>query len=186
MTRFTFPRAFYIPTGSVKVTDKKSDAVVYLYKNSSDQICAVAFHGKAKKPDWKFRFTTEAKRAERIQSFFESRRVHLFRMAERRKEANKPHNLEVGHILRASWGYEQTNIDYFQVTKVIGKTMVEIREIGSVSDTTGHMSGTCTPKLDAFTSEPMRRKVSNGSVTVDRSRYARIWDGTPDNWTAYH
>ena len=38
-------------------------------------------------------------------------------------------DVEIGHILRDSWGYDQTNIDYY---KVIRKTasMVEIRKIG--------------------------------------------------------
>jgi len=38
-------------------------------------------------------------------------------------------DVEIGHILCASWGYDQTNIDYY---KVIRKTaaMVELRAIG--------------------------------------------------------
>jgi hypothetical protein len=38
-------------------------------------------------------------------------------------------DVEIGHILKDSWGYDQTNIDYY---KVIRKTaaMVEIRKIG--------------------------------------------------------
>ena len=38
-------------------------------------------------------------------------------------------DVEIGHILSASWGYDQTNIDYY---KVIRKTaaMVELRAIG--------------------------------------------------------
>jgi len=59
MARITSPRIAYIPAGSVKVADKQSDAVVYLYTNSGDHMCAVAFHGKANKPDWKFRFRSE-------------------------------------------------------------------------------------------------------------------------------
>jgi len=185
MARFTFPRSFYIPAGAIKVTDKNSDAVVYLYKNSDDQDCAVGFHGKANKPDWRFRFASAVKREAQIVRHFENRRGHLGRVAAQRKEANKPHNLQVGHILRAMWGYDQTNIDYFQVTKVIGKTMVEIREIEAVSDSDGWMTGTCTPRLDAFKSKPMRRKVSHGRVAADQVRRAGLWDGTPDNWTAY-
>lgn len=39
---------------------------------------------------------------------------------------------KVGDILCSSWGYDQTNVNYYQVTKVIGK-MVEVREIGCTS-----------------------------------------------------
>ncbi|MFN3253757.1 hypothetical protein [Roseibium album] len=184
MARFTFSRDFYIPKGAVKVTDKQSDAVVYLYTQKNTGLpCVAAFHGKAQKPDFKFWYPNEEQRDAKIECFFESRRNHLAHVSERRKAANKPHNLQVGHILRAMWGYDQTNIDYFQVTKLIGKTMVEIREIGQVSE--GGWTGTCTPRLDDFQSEPMRRKVAHGRISVDNVRSAGLWDGTPDNWTAY-
>jgi hypothetical protein len=47
-----FSRAFYIPRGAVKVTDKHSDAVAYFYTNLHGQVCAKGFHGKASKPDF--------------------------------------------------------------------------------------------------------------------------------------
>ena len=39
-----------------------------------------------------------------------------------------PHDLKVGDILYSSWGYDQTNIDFYQVTAV-GVHSVKIREI---------------------------------------------------------
>jgi len=186
MTSFTLSRSFYIPTGATKIAHKGSDAVVYTYTNSKGEICATAFHGTRKaKPDWRFRFTSEDARNKQIGRFFDSRAAHIARKAEQRKKANQGHNLQVGHILSAMWGYDQTNVDYFQVTKIIGKTMVEIREIGAVSDATGWAMGTCTPKLDNFIGEPKRRKVSNSYVKVDRVRLASLWSGTPDRWTSY-
>lgn len=41
------------------------------------------------------------------------------------------HPLKVGDILKMSWGYDQTNIDFFKVTKLCGTTMVELVPIGS-------------------------------------------------------
>ena len=45
------------------------------------------------------------------------------------KEINSMADVEIGHIVYASWGYDQTNIDFY---KVIRKTaaMVELRAIG--------------------------------------------------------
>ena len=41
------------------------------------------------------------------------------------------HNsLQIGSILYASWGYDQTNIDFYEVTKLIGRTTLELRELG--------------------------------------------------------
>jgi len=38
-------------------------------------------------------------------------------------------DVEIGHILSASWGYDQTNIDYYKVIRKTA-TMVELRAIG--------------------------------------------------------
>ena len=35
----------------------------------------------------------------------------------------------VGDIFKVSWGYEQTNIDYYQYISITGKRSVEIRKI---------------------------------------------------------
>ena len=40
-------------------------------------------------------------------------------------------NVKIGDIFYSSWGYDQTNIDYYMVTKIIGKTFVEIQKIES-------------------------------------------------------
>ena len=51
------------------------------------------------------------------------------KMAEdERKKAYKP-NMKAGDILESSWGYDQTNIDFYQVTRVSG-TRAYMRKIG--------------------------------------------------------
>ena len=42
------------------------------------------------------------------------------------------HDLEIGDILSASWGYDQTNINYFEVVKTSPKS-VEVLEVEGVS-----------------------------------------------------
>ena len=37
--------------------------------------------------------------------------------------------VKVGDIFSASWGYEQTNVDFFQVIALVGKTSVRVREV---------------------------------------------------------
>ena len=46
-------------------------------------------------------------------------------------KARKPHSLKVGDILYASWGYDQTNIDYFKVDKLMGKHKITLVPLGS-------------------------------------------------------
>ncbi len=42
--------------------------------------------------------------------------------------ANK-FGVKVGDFFSASWGYEQTNVDYFQVIALVGATSVRVREV---------------------------------------------------------
>jgi len=103
--------------------------------------------------------------------------------------------LVVGDVLVNSWGYEQTNVDYYQVTALVGKQSVEIRAIAKQSEETGSMVGVCTPILDHFTTAPFRKKVTNGgrSVLLPYGYASRkpfelvggVKTFKPDRWTAY-
>lgn len=37
--------------------------------------------------------------------------------------------VQVGDIFSASWGYDQTNVDFFQVIKLVGNCSVRVREV---------------------------------------------------------
>lgn len=92
------------------------------------------------------------------------------------KQAAKPeaapsHSLRVGDLLYSSWGYEQTNIDFYQVIALKGKTMVtvkkcypEVVKTEAVSGMSQNVSfkapaGIIAPEDD----EPLTRKVKNFS-----------------------
>lgn len=44
------------------------------------------------------------------------------------EKANK-YGVKVGDIFEASWGWEQTNVDFFQVIALVGETSVRVREV---------------------------------------------------------
>lgn len=52
-----------------------------------------------------------------VQRFFESLSERRQRVATWRAEANKPHTLKVGDIITNSWGYDQTNVDWYRITR---------------------------------------------------------------------
>ncbi len=62
-----------------------------------------------------------------------------------------PHNVKVGDIFNMSWGYDQTNNNFFQVTRVSDKG-VWVREIGckGVAGTQGFMCQNVVPVKDNF------------------------------------
>ncbi len=79
--------------------------------------------------------------------------------------ANKsnPHGIKVGQIFSMSWGYDQTNVNYFQVTRT-SDSGVWVREIGAVSvpGTQGFMCENVKPAKDKF---------------LDRSQWCGGFDG---------
>ena len=48
--------------------------------------------------------------------------------AKKTEKINK-YGVKVGDIFYASWGYEQTNVDFFQVIALVGETSVRVREV---------------------------------------------------------
>ena len=186
-------REYHIPPGSTEIQDTESDAVVYLSERRL--LIAMGFSGKAQKPAFHFSFRTEDDRARHVEKFFQSRRASLKFKAERKAErTSQGRGLEVGDVLRSSWGYDQTNIDYYEVTAVIGKRMVEVREIGFEHvEYTGYMSGKSVPKPGSYIGKARRLMAHKGSVKVSSCAWAYKMETEiegvrtyrPSNWTAY-
>jgi hypothetical protein len=83
-------------------------------------------------------------------------------------------SIDLGDILYTSWGYDQTNVEFFEVVGTYGKFGLVLREIASepVKDT-GPYSGTVRPVPGAFLDEPQVRKtVTAGGVKFASYRYA--------------
>ena len=49
--------------------------------------------------------------------------------APKKAEAVNKYGVKVGDLFRASWGYEQTNNDFFQVVELVGASSVRVREV---------------------------------------------------------
>lgn len=47
----------------------------------------------------------------------------------KKAEKKNKYGVQVGDIFSASWGYEQTNVDFFQVIALVGETSVRVREV---------------------------------------------------------
>lgn len=150
--------------GRACMTGKLNSCQVFLYTNYMDEPCAIGYQGRATNPSFDYRYSSKEKRFESIKSFIESCN---------KKETEKPsrklasHDLQVGDVLVSSWGYDQTNVDYYLVQKRIGKSMVQIVEIGAktVSDDTFYSSHVL-PNPSRIIGEPMKKRVTNGRVRI--------------------
>lgn len=190
MTKFTMTREFYAPRNAIKVSDKRSSAVVYVSTDRQGRVSAMGFQGKAAKPAFNHWYRNEAVRESQVRKFFtqvQEREAYRAKLAQDRADKlAQPHKLQIGHILVCSWGWEQTNIDYYQVTALKGARSVELRKIGKVSDEDAWCQGTCTPRADNFTGEAFTKRVDeHNGVKLNSYSWARLWEGKPQRWTAY-
>jgi len=95
-------------------------------------------------------------------------------------------NVKEGDIFVASWGWEQTNVDAYQVVAKKGAT-VTLREIAlkSVEGSEGFMSDLVVPVKDAFIGEEFKKRITGRSIKIsdcqtafpmgDRENFYRSW-----------
>ena len=99
---------------------------------------------------------------------------------------------KVGDWFVATWGYDQTNVDFYRVTRKT-KAMIELSPIPSKYDMTGDLAGQARPDLDAEPGAPIGLKRPKGyrnngkdNVYVRMNSYssARKIDD-PKNYSTY-
>lgn len=179
MTTTTNTPARYAPPGSVLVRDKWSDAVAYLYDRETNGrrfFFAMSYCGRRSRPDSVYRYTSLEKRAAAVTEYFAARQAHKARI----KSGAQPRRLKVGDILYTSWGYDQTNVDFYQVIGLVGNASVDIRQIKAVKDGPDGIYYRLMPVPDQFIGTVMWcKRVSpydGKSVKIDRQT-AYLWDG---------
>ena len=105
-------------------------AEVYTFQRG-DELLAKVFGGRRSKPDFFFRFPSTERREQRIAQWLEGQREAIKRRLQRSVERAAPHNFKPGQLFYISWGYDQTNVDYYMLTELRGKTQGYIVPIGS-------------------------------------------------------
>lgn len=85
-------------------------------------------------------------------------------------QQNMNHNYKVGQFIYNSWGYDQTNINFYQIVGVKEKSII-LQEVckSIVAGSEGFMSARVKPVENAFIGEPILKKVVvsvayNGSI----------------------
>lgn len=199
----------WIPNGAENAEriafDAALGAEVWLIASTRQpgQCAVIAYAGKRTKQDAHYTMRDREQALTWAGEYMGKQQATAQRQAERRAEKAAKraagHKLKPGDVLRSSWGYDQTNIDYYEVTKLIGTRMVEIRAIGaeSVNDGGLSMTGDCVPRPGHYIGEPMRKAVSDHdgqSVRIASYAHAnkieprevagvKVWP--VDHWTAY-
>lgn len=171
-----------------------------------DGCAAIAYSGRRGKHDWHHSFSG----SERLHAFVAKWVAGLVRAdewrcqrrAERKAAGAAGHGCKVGDIFRCCWGYDQTNVDYYQVTALHGRTMATVRRIAAQAQETARLQGECAPApghfLDADRYPPMRVKLNPGATPSFKAysfasaylvkpivELAGVKSYAVDHWTAY-
>lgn len=104
-----------------------------------------------------------------------------------KREEIKMNTLNVNDIMVCRWGYEQTNVDFYQVLKVT-ETRATIRHIKKAVKKDGRkMEGWATPIINEFDGEKMSRKIhlDGYQFLLNENHIIRKWDNKPALETYY-
>ena len=174
-------------TKAEQTLTKIPDDDVLVLKNE-DKLIAVAWSGKRSKYDWYYRFRDKKQMDKYISDYF-CKLDDRARLKIERKEQKKKEKLEffdsiqVGDIFVDSWGYDQTNVDFYKVTKKL-KASIKIVKIGSEVTERFISSMMVVPRPSINTSEEITKIPQDGYVKTSSFSHAVPWSGNPMHETA--
>jgi hypothetical protein len=155
-------------------------------------IAAKAYTGTSAKPEWHYRFQTMERMEKYIAEYLESRKKTLEYKQERKNKRKAPAlaavPFKVGDIFSDSWGYDQTNIDFYEVVAVKSASTIVIRQIAQDTEETGFMCGNTTPRPGEYTGERMEKRVQwyDGKAHIKSEfGWCSKWDGKPERCSWY-
>ena len=171
------PREFWIPEGAEEVNLDGANCVVYKYLGAKDAPCAMSFYGKKSKSTDRYRFAN-------AKAWEDKKAEDKAKRAADKKEAIA--KAVVGDIYYCSWGYDQTNIDFYEIVAKKGVN-IEIRKISKILDRSERGADYVCAKKGSYVGEEVIKKRFNGSgnITMNSFSSAYLWSGTPKYETAY-
>ena len=133
-------------------------ATVYRRHMINNKVFAQGFSGKRQRPVWVTHFANDEVCDAYVGQWVKSLE----------QELQNTNTLKVGDVLYSCWGYEQTNVYFYQVTEVSSSgAMVTVRELETERHEAETMQYDIIPLLGKFKSGPLRRRVQDNGVRID-------------------
>jgi hypothetical protein len=152
----------------------------------------IGYRGKAWKWAWYHRFCSQCAALTWAERWFDGLSSSEFAKQARREQAKakraEGHGFKVGDIVLNTWGYEQTNADFYQVVRVTAKTVV-VRHVESEAEPTGDMTTREQPVIDKFDGPEKRKRpyLWDGKPHLPMHSYSgcELWDGRAVHTSSY-
>jgi hypothetical protein len=187
------PRSFMErnPTAQVEVMADAGITVIRYSGAKSGKPAAAVYSGKSENPLWDYFFGSESAREQYIADQVEKSKAAMSARQERAQaKRDFQHGMKDGDILYSSWGYDQTNINFYEVVGVVGKQVI-VREVESkvVRQERGADYVVAVPGRFTSRSKPLKKIPQKGYrdqpyIKISPSQNAYPWDGKPKYETA--
>lgn len=170
--------ARFIPQNADEQQVPEAKLVIYRYLHRG-RPAFMAYKGRQQKIFQNLAFTTTEARDQGVSRLIENETA---REDQKRERKHASHGLQENDILYATWGHEQTNVDFYQVVRVPSGRSAVVREIEAethISDPIS-MVGTKVPRIGHFVegSEEINRR----TVDVHRLKGLKSWRGDLTKW----
>jgi hypothetical protein len=172
--------------------DVQPGSEVYVFE-SCGKLCYATFRGKSAKSENRYSVRNQKELENAVSSFFASCELNMRYKADQKATTtlakSMGHGLEVGFILSGSWGYDQTNVEFFQIVSING-SMCEIQEVAqeTAKDVAWAYEIVVPDKGNTF-GKILRRKIQvtpyGVSVRLHDSCSLSLWRGEAMHQTSY-
>lgn len=153
------------------------NGVVYTFeeqRNNTNWFLAVGFKGNRIRNQFYYRFRSAQERLDYIDNFFigllKQQKIRAERKVTMKAQKERlSKRFVVGTVLTGSWGYEQTNREFYQVVEKYSDFKLSIRPIGSeiIEGSEGHDSCYVKPIKNHFCGHPITKMVSPWGISFD-------------------
>lgn len=177
--------------GGVVVRHKVLPVVAVVSKGPNQKFVFALWRGKAAKPMAYFSFLRKESMEKSLSKFWEQAEESLAYkdFVKKEKKAKRlgikaSDHWTVGDVIYNSWGYDQTNVDWYQVVEIKPRSIVICRICGATTPTQ-YLSGTTLPCRHEFSGEPMLKTLdANGQITFAHGAGTK-WNGKAvwHSWT---
>jgi len=137
--------------------------------NMNSKFYLKAYKGLNLKADLNYYYTSKGRRDDAIKEW----RDNILEQNAYKNKQKKDRTIEVNDVLYTIGGHEQTNVNFYQVTKLVGKMSVEICQISAVIKESNDMTGLKSPLVGDFIGKSMNKRVTDGNhVNIGSSNTA--------------
>lgn len=149
---------------------------------------------KAKHPYVNYYYHSEVERDQKLKAYsdrlIELEELKIQRRVDRKSEVQKfKDSLNVGDILTDSWGYDQTNVEFYKILEINEKrTKIKIQEMSHETVKDSHQThGMACDVVPGECYGPIIEKpLLSVGIPIERSICLTKWDGRPKYKSWYY